>query len=328
MRHARRGFTLVELLVAIGLMIFLITVMVVMLTNSMDTVKVCEARIQIQNMARASIDYFERDVRSMLAMGSGQQRFWMRDDGETSSLTAPERHTVGARDSIGFRTMMSIDDVLTPVAVLYRLVYDADEGRRQTAPKVTLTKMNPSRKIYVLRKEVLGLDGRPLMDNAGQPVQPMDLCYYVTSFNLEYMGQLDKSAPGNQYSGRFSQIAPSPIGFPNPLDGLFPGPQLSALSPGNLRPVIQPAVNPMGEPIDEKRSVEWVRNHAFPPKTSSPLDDRDATRNDEPIAEYGEYIEMQPKYKITAIRVTLRVVEGIEARQERVFSRVIQVPGG
>jgi hypothetical protein len=316
-RYARRtGFTLVELLVAIGLMTFLITVMVVMLTKSMDTVKCCEARIKIQNMARASLDYFERDLSSMLAMGGGQQRFWMRDDGETSSLTAPERHTVGARDSIGFRTLMPIDDVLTPVQVLYRLVYDADGARRLTVPKVVGSKMLPGRKLYVLRKELLDLDGRPMMDASGKVIQPIDLCYYVTSFNLEYMAQLDKTAPGNQYSGRFSQIAPSPPGFPNPLDGPFPGPQLSALAADNLRPVIQPPVNPMGEPEFPSRS-SGDKN----PSSANDVADPNTLPGTQPTRSV-------PKYIVPAVRVTLRVVEDVEARQERVFSRVMWLPGG
>jgi prepilin-type N-terminal cleavage/methylation domain-containing protein len=311
----RGGFTLLELLIAIALMVILVSTMVVIFSVSSMTVKISEARVQIQNSGRASMDQLWRDLSCMLPMKGGQQRFWMRDDGETSSLSSEKRHTVGARDSIGFRSMTSLKGVATPLQVIYRLVYDVDPARRLTVPKVIGSTIQPGQKLYVLRKELLGMDGKPLIDaDTGKTILPIDLCYYVTSFNLEFMARFSDSNPGDKYTGRFSNIAPAHPSLPNPIDGPFPGPQLSYLAPDNMRPVVQSPVNPMGEPDGQ---CDATVSAAAANDILDPYQPKDAR--------VQRFI---PRYIIPAIRVTLRVVEDVEARQERVFSRVIWLPTG
>jgi prepilin-type N-terminal cleavage/methylation domain-containing protein len=318
-RRTTRGFTLIELLVAIALMVILVGSIVMIFNSSVQTVKISEARIRIQNSARAALDHLARDVSSMLPMEGGSQRFWMNDDGENSSITAPERHYVGARDSIGFRSVTHVNGILVPVRVMYRLVYDADPSRRKSVEKVINSKLVAGSGLYVLRKEMLNLDGTVIKDTLGRDLQPIELCYYVTSFNLEYMASISNTQIGQQVAGSFSQIAPDAR---SSLLGPFPGPRVTQLRPDNLDPIpgTVTLVNPMGEP-DAASTMDKdlnTRNDVPPPGVADPL----VTPGSPAPTRY------YPRYIVLAIRVTMRVVEDVEARQERVYSRVIWLPTG
>jgi len=315
-RHRDAGFTLIELLVAIALMIILVTSMVLIFNSSVQTVKISEARIKIQNSARAALDHLWRDLSSMLPMDGGSQRFWMSDDAinpvtgtGAMSPTDPNRHITGAVDSIGFRTVSSVNGVLLPVQVLYRVVQDVDGARQKTLQKVIDGRIMRGRPIYILRKEILNLDGTLVMDaTTGLPIGPIDLCYYVTAFNLEYMHALsnDTTNPLSKLNGQFCQIAPDRL---NQVLGPFPGPPSTVLRPSNLAHilVVRPR-NPMGEPDGASDGSSPIKN-----------DIQQTT---------GTGTRFYPAFIVPAIRATLRVVEDIEARQERVYTRVIWLPTG
>jgi prepilin-type N-terminal cleavage/methylation domain-containing protein len=318
-RTTRGGFTLIELLVAISLMVILVGSIVMIFNSSVQTVKISEARIRIQNSGRAALEHLARDVTSMLPMEGGSQRFWINDDGENSDVNSAERHYVGARDSIGFRAVTHVNGTLQPVRVMYRLVYDVDPSRRTSVPKVINNKLVAGQTLYVLRKEVLNLDGTFMKDSLGRDLQPIELCYYVTSFNLEYLASISNSAIGQQVAGSFSQIAPDAQGS---VLGPFPGPRSTQLRPDNLAPIpgTVTLVNPMGEPDAASPMDKDVntRNDVPPPGVADPL----VTPGSPAPTRY------YPRYIVLAIRVTMRVVEDVEARQERVYSRVIWLPTG
>ena len=313
-----RGFTLIELLVAISLMVILITSTVMIFNSSVATVKISEARINIQNSARAAMDHLWRDLSSMLPMDGGSQRFWMSDDainptsagaGAPMSPTDPNRHVTGATDSIGFRTVTSVNGILLPVQVIYRLVQDLDGMRQRTIQRVINGRIQQGVRIYVLRKEILNLDGTAVRDaTSGRPILPIDLCYYVTAFNLEYMHAMsnDRTNPLSGLNGQFCQIAPDMSGQ---ILGPFPGPASTILRPGNLSPIIgaRPR-NPMGEPDGASDGSSPIKN-----------DIQQTT---------GTGTRFYPAFIVPALRATMRVVEGSEARQERVYTRVIWLPTG
>jgi prepilin-type N-terminal cleavage/methylation domain-containing protein len=320
------GFTLIELLVAVALTVLLVTSLVSIFNAGVQTVKISEARMRIQVSARAAMDHLERDLSSMLPMDGGSQRFWMRDGaidpespirGNPASLSpvwmgsaAPDRHVTGAVDSMGFRTVTSVNGSLVPVQVLYRPVLDRDPARWKTAPRVVQGEIRPGRLVYILRKEILDLNGAPVRDaTTGRPVAPIDLCYYVTAFNLEYMCAMSDDATNalSRLNAQFCQIAPDKHNTP---DGPFPGPRTSMLNPTLLGaiPAAARAVNPMGEPDGAGEGSSPIKN------------DIQATT--------GTGTRFYPAFIVPAVRATLRVVEEIEARQERVYTRVIWLPTG
>jgi hypothetical protein len=218
-------------------------------------------------------------------------------------MSDSQRHYHLAADAMGFRGVTSVKGVNVTAEIVYRLVKDPDPFRGKTVEKLVDGQLKDGRQLYVLRKEYKNLDGTPLKDptiaGAGAPtIYPADLCYYVVSFNLEYLASLGTSDPTNRLIGQYSQIAPGASGMTN---GPFPGPGESAL--GDLDPtkvLNAGAIDPMGE------------------------DSGSADLNDQllPSGRLG------PKYFIPAIRATLRIVEDRTARQERVFVREIWLPTG
>lgn len=284
------AFTLVELLVAIGLMMVLISSLVLIFASTTATVEINRSRIQIHNAARAALEQLARDLTSMLPMDGGAQRFWMRDGGE-KPINSAERNYIGATDSIGFRAVTSVKGVLTPAQVVYRVVLDP---RGKSVEKVIGGNLVAGRQVYILRKEVLDLNGNALPDptQSGKTVPAAaDLCHYVVSFNLEYL------AGAGQYS-QIAKVDSPPPGLAAMPDGPFPGPL--AIDPSSLVPVSVPPVDPMGESTDG------------------------ADINDEVLPSGRQ----APRFVVPAIRATLRIVEDIEARQERVFTREIWLPTG
>ncbi len=312
----RRGFTLVEVLVAVALMVLLVTVMVVLFNGSLGAMMETEARLDIQRSARAAMDHLRDDLSSVLPMDGGSQRFWMRDNaidprtGGVMALSDPDRHVTGACDAMGFNAVTSIGGTRLPARIIYRLVKDVDPARHNTVQKVVNGRIRPGRPLYILRKELLDLDGRPLRDpTSGRPVEPVDLCYYVMAFNLEYLHAVsdDPASPLSRRNDRFCQIAPDRNGS---AEGPFPGPVTSQIGPDVLAPIparVRP-VNPMGEADGASDGSSAIRN-----------DIRQTARSG---------ARFRPAFTVPAVRVTLRVVEDVEARQERVYTRVIRLPAG
>jgi hypothetical protein len=104
-------------------------------------------------------------------------------------------------------------------------------------------------------------------------------------------------------NGQFCQIGPDMNGA---LLGPFPGP---ILRPSNLSPIIgvRPR-NPMGEPDGASDASSPIKN-----------DIQQTT---------GTGTRFYPAFIVPAIRATMRVMEGSETRQERVYTRVISLPTG
>ena len=74
-------------------------------------------------------------------------------------------------------------------------------------------------------------------------------------------------------------------------------------------------------PSDEGAGVTFLE-----PK--DPMGEVTGTADLNDITDPRNPTRLMPKYAVPAVRVTLRVVEDIEARTERIFTPVIWLPGG
>lgn len=168
--------------------------------------------------------------------------------GELPKLNAgtdPKAHYERAGDAIGFRAVTTVADTLQTCEVTYILI-PGDHVLDSPAPGASSTINKPTgdigrmlqagdsthtvtartkRPLYTLVRRVrmqntAQTSGPPVFDQIPQVkdkqgtqvvVQDQELCYYVVSFNLEYMAS----------NRQFSQLGPSPFPHTDPLgDGL------------------------------------------------------------------------------------------------------------
>ncbi|MBI3097464.1 MAG: type II secretion system protein [Planctomycetes bacterium] len=214
-RRRQKAFTLIELIVAIGLMIILVGAVAMIFYRCVEVFKVAEARTIIYTNARAACDKIAQDLAGTLPitpnalttaqlqhfrMGSGpppsdalvgRDSSWMPNYAPaTDSLPL----TLGS-DWMVFNTVTSFDGVVQVVRVSYFLTLDPDPAKR-TAARTT-------RPIYVLWRMVRktttggGLTARtspievPALMTTGSPPVPVpglpsDMCHYVAQFRLDW----------------------------------------------------------------------------------------------------------------------------------------------
>lgn len=222
MRNRRdSGFTLMELLVAVGLMVMLMTAIVLIFFRSADVMKIGDARIQIYENARAAIDVVASDVQNALPVDGGQQRLWMENFARPVVGTVPVGNDVdGALDYIGLVTVTTAPTTgptasreLRTVYVEYFLMNDED-AETSFAGAGYMEAQRSNRRIYVLKRRLwtVGtatslvqlvtqqLAGVPIFSpmpsptilsvGAGLPpnlvlLEEGDLCHWVVGFNIE-----------------------------------------------------------------------------------------------------------------------------------------------
>lgn len=196
------GFTLMELMVTISIMVLMFTIVAMIFSQSSQTYRGTSELIAIYSGASLVLDYLGTDLNGCLPLETGKQAFSLGE--EAAGIDDRE-----ARDWISFKAVIPVRNESKTAEVTYRLIPDTDpsiltptgEPRKETTRK---------RPLYAMQREVKEADGT---------VTQSDLCHYVLSFNLEYY---DSSIM------RFRQISETnpkinwPIGDNNPEGEVLP----------------------------------------------------------------------------------------------------------
>jgi prepilin-type N-terminal cleavage/methylation domain-containing protein len=238
-RAARGGFTLVELMVAIALMVVIVLQIQIVFNGARKLYERSDAMVQVFQNARNALDMLERDLRN--AVKTDQMEFYndrstaafgrgtfnqgeenaalrggfIRGLNYVHALTAMQHQEYTPRlrnqggpfrmDSVYFRTIANIKGVPKEVLVRYELFVGVDP------------QSNP-RRWPVLRRTLIEVER--LDPTSGFPVvkvhDPLDVCYYVQEFEVDLF--INDEARGTV--GRF--YAPKQAvsgGTPAPGDG-------------------------------------------------------------------------------------------------------------
>ena len=220
-KHGQPGFTLVELMIAIGLMLIITLQLNIIFNQSRKMFLAADAMVQVFQNARSALDLMERDISNV--QKTSQMEFFKdnrtRPDGcgygifnegeelhgnEPDGIAPrffnglpysysmslkreeyePKDRRIGGKyrkDSLYFRTVTSIDGKPKEALVLYEL----DTGQT-----------NNIRPRPILRRTLWEIDK---LDAQGVPKikkhDAMDLCYYVDDFRVELYYR-DKRARG------------------------------------------------------------------------------------------------------------------------------------
>jgi prepilin-type N-terminal cleavage/methylation domain-containing protein len=218
----RTGFTLIELLISIILMLILLSAITLIFMRTTETVAIAQARMSVYTNARYALDIMENDLLGCLSFNSGVQRFCMENGKANGAGNMPlygvtGNHIGNAADRLIFRSTTTIGNTVQTGEITYELipasmsigaggVVTGGDGTRQQTMKNA-----PYRPLYTLirRARVANPTNPTVYDQmpvaadpitgAPVPVNDMELCYFVTSFNLEYYAN----------NMNFSQLEPS-----------------------------------------------------------------------------------------------------------------------
>lgn len=226
------GFTLIEILVAIVLMVILLSAITTIFMRTTETVAGAEARTAVYDNAKYALDVMESDLLGCLSFTRGQQRFIMENGksagaGEMPTFGSAGNHVGNACDRLIFRTTTAVGNMMQTAEVTYELIPgnkaiakdgfslkdgdpEARETRRNLPPRPLYTLVRRTRVPNKERSDVY--DTLP-SDAAGNVVPDAELCRFITSLNLEYLAS----------TMSFSQLEPSPFPPTDPLgDGRGP----------------------------------------------------------------------------------------------------------
>ncbi|MCC6741043.1 MAG: type II secretion system protein [Planctomycetia bacterium] len=298
------GFTLMELLVAVGLMVILMTAIVMIFYRSTDVMKIQDARINIYENARAAVDICASDIQNAIPASGGQQRMWVANYARPAAGPVPVGDNMdGAADYIGLVTVttcpagsgVSATRELKTVYAEYFLTND-DDAETSFSGRGNTTGQRSQRRIFVLKRRLWSL---PTL---------------ITTLQIQ-------------------QISAIPI-LTTPLSNMATGPLVTTntLTP----PGPSPATMTL---IEDADLCHWVvsfnlevyhYNAAAAPGPSNP--------------KYYELNEAGSPYTVAVmplgdlpgsepvvprkIRLSLRVIEGAGERQERLIQREVWVPLG
>ncbi len=213
-----RGFTLIEILVSITLMIILLSAITIIFMKTTETVAGAEARTVVYDQAKYALDIMEGDLLGCLSFNRGQQRFCMENGrangpGEMPTYGAPGNHVGNAADRLLFRATTAVGNTMQTAEVTYELIpgskaigKDGSSLKDGDPDRAATLRNSPPRPLFTLvrRTRVPGRDnaeiyGEMPVDAAGEMVPDSEIAFFVTSFNLEYLA--------NTMS--FSQLEPS-----------------------------------------------------------------------------------------------------------------------
>lgn len=302
-RDSASAFTLIELIVAVGLMTVLMGTVAVVFLRSTDLFRRNEADQQIAASQRAALDMLSRDLAGCVPVESGAQRFILwdvsgraGDDGETVVADPSSPLPDGAADAIQFVSATSFRGTTSTVHVTYCVDLSTD-------PEVMLDGGSPRGMRTGRRLMSLKRIARRQAGNAWE-TDEADLCEYLVSFNVEALVDPDDDGPE---SPRFMQLGEGPLRR-------------------------GPAFAPPGNPYDSAALGWWARTHDGSGRSTGripPLTPSDPVLS---AALHGLYPIGAPRTPSNgvrpprAIRVTMRVVEGAAEERERLVSRVIWLP--
>jgi type II secretory pathway pseudopilin PulG len=215
----RKGFTLVELLISMILIILLLTALSIIFGASTEAVNTGEARIDVYTQQRFAMDRIQTDLLGCMNFIDGRQAFILENgyiNGMNIVYPAPTaitnwQNNVGkAADRMTFRTISSVGDTTAQCQVTYQLLPYADTSRQRGS--------RSGRPIFVLVRQVrLPNPASPKnytvapTDSAGGLIDDEEVAHFVTSFNIEYYCDM----------GKYAQLEPTPCPVTDPLgDGL------------------------------------------------------------------------------------------------------------
>ncbi|MBI2931043.1 MAG: prepilin-type N-terminal cleavage/methylation domain-containing protein [Planctomycetes bacterium] len=211
----RTGFTLMELLVSVVLMVILLSAVTLVFMRTTETVAMSQARTTVYTNARYAMDVMENDLLGCLPFTSGQQKFILQN-GRTMPPSNPPAvgggfHVGQAADFIKFRATAPVGNRLQTAEISYHLI----PGNRALAipgptalpdalnlmplwppgdPDRGQTVRTPSRPIYTLVRRVRVQNAQNpanwdqvAVDSFGNAIPDMEVCYFVVSFNIEYL---------------------------------------------------------------------------------------------------------------------------------------------
>ena len=197
------GFTLIELMITVGLMAFIMTLVAAIFSQTSSVVTIGSDRLNIYSSARAALDIVVMDINACLPIESERQKFTLNEDKENENV-------VGARDSISFCAIALVKQETISAQISYYLVEDTDPSildEQGKAGRSTTTKTK--RQLYILRREARDADG--------QELDSVALCHYVLSFNIEVYDRNSRS---------FKQLSETsynyPIGDKTPVNEKLP----------------------------------------------------------------------------------------------------------
>lgn len=178
-RRCRSGFTLLELMIAVGLMTFIMTLVAAIFSQTSATYTTGTDRLSIYSSARAALDIFVNDINGALPIESEQQSFILGEDKSGENI-------VGAQDWVSFRAVALVKQQPVLAQIRYYLVEDTDPSLLDASGKSGRSKTTKTqRQLYVLRREAKDADGQ-LLDSVA-------LCHYILSFNIEVYDRTSRS---------------------------------------------------------------------------------------------------------------------------------------
>ena len=177
------GFTLLELMVAVGLMVLIISIVAMIFSQTSRVYTNSVDRMNIYASARAVCDRITTDLNGALPKNNPQQLFKI-NKGTTAQDKKGRSYD---KDQISFRTTTSVFGSVRGVEVRYFLIPEVDltilsQAAQGGTPETTKTK----RKLYALRRVVNDFNGTlTLIDEA-------NLCHYVLAMKIEYLDSATK----------------------------------------------------------------------------------------------------------------------------------------
>jgi hypothetical protein len=220
-RQARvEGFTLIELLISIVLMIILLSAVTMVFIRTTETVTISQARSQVYTEARRAADLLEEDLLACFPF-TGAQEFTMDNmvGGFNGQVAAEPKAGTGimhAADKLSFIATTLVGTTHQSARITYFLlpgqkaldgvgnVEEGDPDFGRTMPTPAFPNGRPLytliRRVMILNPATSRYDQRPV-DTLGRPIPDMELCRFVTTFNLEYFSS----------SLTYSQLEPSPF---------------------------------------------------------------------------------------------------------------------
>lgn len=188
LRALQSGFTLIEVLVSISLMMILVGVVVFVFTQATAAFNRSVGISEIYQNARVSVDLMERHIRSAFPIDHPKQHFWLFNTYANAEGFSSEGDEGGGSsddllfhqaDAIMFYGSISQFDQVKSAYVLFHLAgFDSDS---QTYRLYMTT----------IPESAIGADGSVDFDNA--EIKRDELCQYVKSMRIKYSYSDDSS---------------------------------------------------------------------------------------------------------------------------------------
>lgn len=184
---SKKGFTLVELLVAISLMVFLISIVAYIFKSAIAVYTQNEDLINISNNARNIWDFLHRDLTGALSPSStSRQCFRLVNGGEDNFLKA--------KDQFIFNSITTVLGQTKPVRVRYQITPSlVPRSKEQRKTKITKTLL------WKFERYVTELDGTEILTATNEKLEPETLSEYLVFFNIHYFGYERPGAEGAKF---------------------------------------------------------------------------------------------------------------------------------